>query len=39
MDPYWANDIQELFRLEKRASFQRFVELLLAQSGGLFEAP
>lgn len=38
MDAYWAKDIQELFRLEKRASFQRFVELLLAQSGGLFEA-
>jgi hypothetical protein len=38
MDAYWAKDIQELFRLEKRASFQRFVELLMAQSGGLFEA-
>ncbi|MCX8091395.1 MAG: ATP-binding protein [Verrucomicrobiae bacterium] len=38
MDAYWARDIQELFRLEKRASFQRFVELLMAQSGGLFEA-
>ena len=38
MDAYWAKDIQELFRLERRASFQRFVELLLAQSGGLFEA-
>jgi predicted AAA+ superfamily ATPase len=38
MDAYWAKDIQELFRLEKRASFQRFFELLLAQSGGMFEA-
>jgi hypothetical protein len=38
MDAYWAKDIQELFRLERRASFQRFVELLLAQSGGIFEA-
>jgi predicted AAA+ superfamily ATPase len=38
MDAYWAKDIQELFRLERRASFQRFVELLLVQSGGLFEA-
>lgn len=38
MDAYWAKDIQELFRLERRASFQRFVELLLAQSGGMFEA-
>lgn len=38
MDAYWAKDIQELFRLERRSSFQRFVELLLAQSGGMFEA-
>ncbi|HNQ87228.1 MAG TPA: ATP-binding protein [Verrucomicrobiota bacterium] len=38
MDAYWAKDILELFRLERRASFQRFVELLLAQSGGMFEA-
>jgi uncharacterized protein len=38
MDAYWAKDILELFRLERRASFQRFVELLMAQSGGLFEA-
>lgn len=38
MDAYWARDIQELFRLERRASFQRFLELLLAQSGGMFEA-
>jgi uncharacterized protein len=38
MDAYWAKDIQELFRLERRASFQRFVELIMAQSGGIFEA-
>jgi predicted AAA+ superfamily ATPase len=38
MDAYWAKDIQELFRLERRVSFQRFVELVLAQSGGMFEA-
>jgi len=38
MDAYWAKDILELFRLERRASFQRFLELLLAQSGGIFEA-
>lgn len=38
MDAYWAKDIQELFRLERRHSFQKFTELLLAQSGGLFEA-
>ena len=28
MDAYWAKDIQELFRLERRHSFQRFAELL-----------
>ncbi len=38
IDAYWAKDIQELFRLERRTSFQRFVELLMAQSGGIFEA-
>jgi predicted AAA+ superfamily ATPase len=38
MDAYWAKDIQELFRLERRFSFQRFAELLMAQSGGIFEA-
>lgn len=38
MDAYWAKDVQELFRLERRASFQRFIELLLVDSGGLFEA-
>ncbi|MGH8703521.1 MAG: ATP-binding protein, partial [Burkholderiales bacterium] len=38
MDSYWAKDILELFRLERRHSFQRFVELLHVQSGGLFEA-
>jgi predicted AAA+ superfamily ATPase len=38
IDAYWAKDIQELFRLERRWSFQRFVELLFTQSGGVFEA-
>ena len=38
MDSYWAKDIQELFRLERRHSFQKFVELLLASSGSIFEA-
>ncbi len=38
MDAYWAKDIQSLFRLERRSSFQKFFELLLAQSGGIFEA-
>lgn len=38
LDGYWARDIQELFRLERRWSFQKFLELLLANSGGIFEA-
>lgn len=38
MDSYWAKDIQELFRLEKRWSFQRFMELLFINSGSIFEA-
>lgn len=38
MDSYWAKDIQELFKLEKRWSFQRFIELLIINSGGIFEA-
>jgi len=38
LDSYWAKDVQELFRLERRASFQRLFEMLAAQSGGIFEA-
>lgn len=38
LDSYWARDIQELFRLGNRNSFLKFFELLMAQSGGIFEA-
>ena len=38
IDAYWTKDIQELFNVEKRYSFQKFAELLLAHSGGQFEA-
>lgn len=38
MDAYWARDLQELFRLERRHAFQRLTELLFARSGGIFEA-
>ena len=38
MDAYWAKDIQELFRLERRYSFQKFAELLMTRSGGIFKA-
>ncbi len=37
-DAYWAKDIQELFRLERRHSFLKFAEMLWMQSGGIFEA-
>ncbi len=35
---YWAKDIQELFSVGKKHSFQKCAQLLLAQSGGQFEA-
>jgi len=38
LDSFWARDIQELFHLEKRYSFMKFIELLLLNSGGIFEA-
>jgi predicted AAA+ superfamily ATPase len=38
MDSYWARDIQELFRIERRPAFMRFVEILIVNSGGTFEA-
>lgn len=38
MDGFWSKDIQELFHLEKRYAFQKLVELLHVQSGGIFEA-
>ena len=38
VDSYWAKDIQELFRLERHHSFQKFFELIMTQSGGIFEA-
>ncbi len=38
MDAFWAKDILELFRLERRYSFLKFAELLMVQSGGIFEA-
>ena len=38
IDAYWAKDIQDMFTVGKRAAFQKFTELLLANSGGIFEA-
>lgn len=38
LDSYWAKDIQEMFRLERRDPFQKMTEMVMAQSGGIFEA-
>lgn len=38
IDSYWAKDLSELFVVEKKAAFTKFVELIFAQSGGMFEA-
>ena len=35
LDSYFARDIQELFRVEKRGRFLALLQLLLKQSGGL----
>jgi predicted AAA+ superfamily ATPase len=37
LDSYYARDVQELFAVEKRREFLLLVELVLRQSGGLFE--
>ncbi len=37
LDSYFARDVQELFRLEKRSAFLRLLELLLRQSGGMLD--
>ena len=37
MDSYFARDVQELFRLEKRAGFLKVLELVLRQSGGMLD--
>ena len=38
MDAFWSKDVQELYRVERRHSFQKLIELLLSQSGTIFEA-
>jgi predicted AAA+ superfamily ATPase len=38
MDDYWSKDINVLFRFARHDAFIRFTELLLAQSGGIFDA-
>jgi len=36
-DSYFARDVQEFFRLQKRAGFLRVLELLMRQSGGMLD--
>jgi len=38
LDSFWAKDIQELFRIQQKSPFHRFIELLFLYSGGIFEA-
>jgi len=38
MDAYWVKHAQEIFRLERRGPFQRFIELVMTHSGEMFEA-
>lgn len=38
MDSYWAKDIQELFVIDRKTSFLKLAELILRQSGEMFEA-
>ncbi|MHB0915332.1 MAG: ATP-binding protein [Thermoleophilia bacterium] len=38
MDVFWARDVQSRVRVSKHWSFQRFMELLFENSGGIFEA-
>lgn len=37
MDSYYARDVQELFRLEKRTGFLHLLEVLFRQSGGMLD--
>lgn len=37
LDSYFARDVRELFRVEKRAGFLALLESLLRQSGGMLE--
>ncbi len=37
LDSYFARDVRELFRVEKRAGFLALLEALLRQSGGILE--
>ena len=38
IDAFWAKDLQELFGVDKKGAFTKFMELVFHQSGQLFEA-
>ena len=38
LDSYWSKDIQEMFTVGHRAAFLKFFELVITQSGCIFEA-
>lgn len=38
LDSFWGKDVQELFPVERKTSFLKLAELILRQSGGIFEA-
>jgi hypothetical protein len=38
LDSFWARDITGLFKLEKRDSFMKMMELIFNESGGMFDA-
>ena len=38
VDSFWAKDVQELFQIERKAAFQRLIELILIESGGIWDA-
>jgi hypothetical protein len=38
LDAFWARDVVELFRVGQKWGFMRLCELLMADSGGVFEA-
>lgn len=38
LDSFWAKDVQELFNIDRKTSFLKLAELILRQSGRLFQA-
>lgn len=38
IDSFWAKDVQELFNIDRKTSFMKLAELILRQSGQLFQA-